>query len=807
MQACDAIAFAHRQLIVHCDLKPSNVLIDQNGRPVLLDFGIARLASHVDANDADGVSATSPPTVAATAVAFTPRYASPEQRQQGTISTVSDIYSLGILLAELLASAHSGGKPAALRTRELDAIISHATKEDPAKRYATVDAFTEDIRRYLRHLPVNALPPTKRYVTQKFLNRRWPLVLAGVAFGATVIGFTFKVVIESQRAHTAEQEALMARDRAQTAELRALAERDSTRLAQAETAIQRDGAELARNDALRERDRATVAESATRSERDRALVSETKALAEKDRATQAESATRQTSDFLISVFDSSNPNAESGDIPASKLIAAAESRLEKQMQGQLATQALLYSALARVQSNMGRPKEARDNFRRAIEIERKQNRPLELARMLTLEFQNDVLKLDNSNLVPLAREALALREQYAPADSEEMAQSLAFMGYALRATSGDLNEAERLLMRSLAIREKIDPESLGTAESLHIAGQVYGVLGQREKAVTAYRRSVAIKQNKLGDGHPEILISLQYLAGELNRARQFDEAETIFRRIVAQNEKLHGRQNVNMLRPLVYLGSVLNATGRSRESLQLGQEALQIAEKTVGRDSTYAALALSNIGLAMADLGDYAGAATHFREALLIMKKYMRPIDNAVAQQEMHLGRTLNWLGQSAVAHPHLLAAYEIYRKVLGDTHRETTLAVTELMRCATAADNLADATIWQRKLKPAVALADKEVLAGIALADAMLAAKQGRTAEASKGFLDAERLYRELYSETDARSWLAMLPRAEWLAGRGQRDDIALSRALANQMLAKLNTKLNPDAPVIAKLTRLQQM
>lgn len=794
LDVCDAISFAHQRLVVHCDIKPSNILVTSTGRPMLLDFGIARLLdgevineSAPDQPESSAQQASSKLTVAR---AFTPQYASPEQRSGQALTTATDVYSLGKMLDELLIT-HRAGK-AAIDT-ELRAIIGKATENDTARRYATASALASDLDRYLHRLPLIAIPATAGYVAQKFVQRNWPWLAAAGVFTFTVgIGAT-RIVTERDRAQTAEQQALKERDRAQAA--RTEAERERDRVAAAERATSE------------QRDRATAAEGIAVTQRDRAKLSEASAVAEKIRATHAEAASRQTSEFLVSVFDSSNPNAESGDIPASKLIAAAQARVETQMQGQPETQASLYTALGRVQSNMGRPNEARTNYRRAIEMERKQNRPLELAKVLTLEFQNDVLKLDNSNMLPLAREALALREKFAPPESPEIAQSLAFVAYALRATSGNLDEAEKLIVRSLAIYEKTEPDGLGMAEAQHVAGQVYGVRGQRDHAIASYRRSVAIKQTKLGEGHPDVILSLQYLAGDLNRARQFVEAEAIFRRIVAQNEKLHGRQNVNMLRPLIYLCTVLTTTGRPRESLPLAREALQIAEKTVGRDSTYAALALSSIGVALSDMGDGSGAAAASQEALGIMKKYMRPVDNAIAEQEFLLGRALGQIGKHAEAEPHLLAAHATYSKVLGDSNRLTALVVAHVVRNAIAQDKLTDAATWQARLKPPQSIADKDVIAEIAMANVIFASTRPAAADSAKDFLATEQLYRELYGEADARTWLAMLPRCEWLTRRGAADEDAgrRGRMLAAEIASRLREKLVPEAPVLARLKQLQ--
>src|SRR6185312_3072091 len=150
LTVCNAVASAHRQLVIHCDLKPSNLLVDGHGRPVLLDFGIARLAGRVGAEGDNGGAERPAP-------AFTPGYASPEQRSHGAVSTASDVYSLGVLLGELLAGAADRRRYSALSLRELAAIVACATREDPAERYATVDALTADIRRFLDRQPLQAL--------------------------------------------------------------------------------------------------------------------------------------------------------------------------------------------------------------------------------------------------------------------------------------------------------------------------------------------------------------------------------------------------------------------------------------------------------------------------------------------------------------------------------------------------------------------------------------------------------------------------------------------------------------------------
>jgi serine/threonine-protein kinase len=195
-KVCDAIAYAHQNLVIHRDIKPSNVLVDGQGQPKLLDFGIAALQE-----SAEGEALT-------TSAAMTPAYASPEQLAGQRLSAATDQYSLGVLLYELLTGSRPFARPATgamatargtpmrpsqavtrqgLRTTEpppteprrlraqlagdIDAIVLKALRPEPEQRYPTVGDLAADIRRTLAHEPVSAQPPSRGYVLRKFLAR------------------------------------------------------------------------------------------------------------------------------------------------------------------------------------------------------------------------------------------------------------------------------------------------------------------------------------------------------------------------------------------------------------------------------------------------------------------------------------------------------------------------------------------------------------------------------------------------------------------------------------------------------------
>ncbi len=205
---CDAVAFAHRNLIVHRDLKPSNILITKNGEPKLLDFGISKLLDDTDETSKNTTLLG----------AMTPRYASPEQLRGEIVSTATDIYSLGVVLAELLQSRfqisdfkfqnknrltdenpksenrnEDKSKDKEQRTKnkelnsDLQAILQTAMREEVSLRYKSVEQFSDDLWRLIDGLPVAARPATFGYRANKFFKRNKFFVIAGVLIFLSLI--------------------------------------------------------------------------------------------------------------------------------------------------------------------------------------------------------------------------------------------------------------------------------------------------------------------------------------------------------------------------------------------------------------------------------------------------------------------------------------------------------------------------------------------------------------------------------------------------------------------------------------------
>lgn len=211
---CSAVSFAHRKLVVHRDLKPSNILVAADGTPKLLDFGIAKLL-----NDTDNNATQTNQRV------LTPAYASPEQMRGEIVGTTSDVYSLGKILSEILdlpASELSGPESERRTTRikdrktknksrkpktDLQNIVSMALREDPARRYDSVDKFSDDIRRCLAGLPVSARKDSLSYRTTKFVERNKIGVAAAAIIFVLLISGVSGIFWEAHRARLAQARA------------------------------------------------------------------------------------------------------------------------------------------------------------------------------------------------------------------------------------------------------------------------------------------------------------------------------------------------------------------------------------------------------------------------------------------------------------------------------------------------------------------------------------------------------------------------------------------------------------------------
>ncbi|HEY2665037.1 MAG TPA: serine/threonine-protein kinase, partial [Candidatus Binataceae bacterium] len=259
----DAVHHAHQQGLIHRDLKPGNILVDDAGQPRILDFGVARTT---------GINAPAAGETDLGQLVGTLAYMSPEQTLGDPleIDVRSDVYSLGLVLYELLAGRPPyrvgkaldeavqtirEGEPAPLSSvdrmyrGDVETIVAKALEKEKDRRYGSAAELAADIRRYLEDEPIVARPPSATYQLQKFARRHSALVAGIAAVFVVLTGGIMASMWQAASATSARHAALLERDRATSAEKRAIEERNAALLAE-------QVASEARAQALRERNRA-----------------------------------------------------------------------------------------------------------------------------------------------------------------------------------------------------------------------------------------------------------------------------------------------------------------------------------------------------------------------------------------------------------------------------------------------------------------------------------------------------------------------------------------------------------------------
>ncbi|MDR3387316.1 MAG: serine/threonine-protein kinase [Rudaea sp.] len=593
-RVCRAVQAAHQQLIVHCDLKPSNVLVRADGVPALLDFGVARALDRSGGAAAEHQGGNF----------FTPHYASPEQRLGVDISTTSDVYSLGLILFELLsgrspqinanertvAGLVSGEyRPSLLalpsvcpwrhRLRgDLDAIVLRATATRPTVRYASAETFADDIERHLQLRPVQARAQSLRYRYARLLRRRWPAFAAGALFVLLGVLFTWRVVSERDRALAAEHEARL----------------------QADTAS-------------------------------------------------------QVSDFLVSVFEVVNPEVGSKrDISAREVLDQGSKRIDRELASQPGVRARLLDVLARAYWMLGKPDRAIDLYRRAADAWRDPavGQPLEAAESLS----KLAVVLSNNNhdarAEAAAREALVLRQTRLPANDLALADSWNTLGLVL-AGENHFAEAEDDFRKSLTIRvAQAGPESMEVAITLHNIGLLYRDQERFAEATDSFRRALAIERMHHDDSFPAVMQTLSDLAKTLTRDGKSTEAIPLLTRILAARKQNLGELNDDVANDYNELGYALEDAGRFAEAAANYRSSMDLYAR-MNEDGTRGfVLPLNNLAFASEDMGDYAQAEPLFRQSLELRQKLYPADDPSIARAEHNLARLLISEGKLDSAKP-----------------------------------------------------------------------------------------------------------------------------------------------------------
>lgn len=567
---CEAVRYAHQNLVVHRDLKPGNILVTDEGVPKLLDFGIAKVLTRT----------RGPDVTAATERRLTPEYASPEQISGAMVTTSSDVYSLGVILYELLTgrrpfdfgganatrveqvvlagevvrpsvavmrggvekthaqgeevanttqrrSPSHGGAPERLSRQlrgDLDTIILAAMHKDAARRYPSVEALIADVDRYFKGLPVAAQKDTLRYRVRKFVKRH----AVGVAFAGTA-GLLLMTAV--------------------------------TGIAwQAEVAA-------------RERDEAFMARD------------------------MAEAVTESMAD----VFAPGNQDSVGLETTVEELMKLTESRVEHEMADEPVIQAIGLSSLGHMQMNLGNFDKAQGFFDRSY----------------------------------------AIRTRLLPAMHHDIAESKVDLGE-LAFERRRLEEAERLFKEALVIYESQPrPESLDTAKTLNDLGSTYRAMRRLDEAEAVHRKGLALREKLRGRQSMVVAQSLNNLANVLRQKGQLADAVPLLHEALNIRKALRGEDAPLVLQSMHNLAVLLDEADRYEESRVLFEQVLEREAAKVGVDNPSHGTTLRNYGILLFRRGAMKEAEASLREAYRIHSAKLGDADGRRMMTEAYFGRAL----------------------------------------------------------------------------------------------------------------------------------------------------------------------
>jgi serine/threonine-protein kinase len=560
LQVCEAVRFAHVNLVVHRDLKPSNILVTAEGWVKLLDFGISKLLG----TDVEGAGGEL--TDVGTRL-MTPDYAAPEQVRGDPVTTATDVYALGTVLYELLTGQRAQRvsrtgigelervvceveppPPSTVapprRRRELrgdlDTIVAVALRKEPSRRYPSVEALAEDVRRHTAGLPVRARPDSWRYRAGKF-TRRHRLGVAAVS--AVFVALMGGVAGTMWQARAAAREAARA---------------------------------------LREAAKAT-----------------------------------EVKDFVVGLFELASPAESRGrDITARELLERGTRRVDSALAGQPDVREEMLSVLASIYSELGYQPQSDTLARRALALARElhgDDHPetaTRLSRLGGILWEQGNYAAAESVLT----RALAIRRRLD--DDTLVAQTLNVLAAAY-AGQGQLERSVALDREVLAIdRLHYGEDHLEVALDLNNLGMKLLRLGQARGADSAVRAAYDIWRRQLDPDHPDMLVGEHNLATVLAARHEYAQAEALERDVLARRRRLYPQGHGDVGYALHQLAHFVTQQGRLEEADSLLIAAIAMRRQWRGPDHPETMTSVHNRAVVNRKMGRLDVAETLARQAL-----------------------------------------------------------------------------------------------------------------------------------------------------------------------------------------------
>jgi serine/threonine-protein kinase len=708
---CQAVHFAHRNLVVHRDLKPGNILVDAEGRPKLVDFGIAKLLDPERA----GIHVELTATVARL---MTPHYASPEQVLGKPVSTASDVYSLGVVLYKLV----TGRRPYELASqslheiervvcesippppshvlrarrrdrlpRDLDNIVLMAMRKEPERRYASAQELADDVRRCLERRPVVARRDTLGYRVSSFVRRNTGTVAAAAVIFVSLIAGAVATTWQWRRAVV---ERTRAETQRMTAEqtLRFVVElfkvRDSPVAVHEVTArelLDRGAARLRGESEQPPEVRAALKHTLGVVYRNLGDYPQAAALLEEAVAARSEIPGGELdladSLYQLGSIDSDNGKAYLAD---SLLRRALAIRTWLVGAGDLS----VADVLEQLGNNVGYNvplHEAEDDFRRALEIRRRQFGDGDVRLVSTIAGLAGLYSRSGryDEAEALFREAMEIRSHSADGEHCHAGDPtlLSELGI-LRYREGSFDDAERYTDEAIeCLQRALGPDHVEVVDLTSTRIRVWCEQGRYAEAEALARQSLVKRRELHGDRSPAVDNALHHLAHVLYERGELAEAERQATDALDRRRNAYGPIHDSVASTLMLLGDIRLAGADPRAAEASYREALAIWQRTMGDDFPNVAEVMRGLAEALVAQGRLAEALPVAEHALALQRRRLRPGHPAIAGTLVVLGAIVA-AGAPSAAEPMFREARAIWSAALAPGHPYTARADSLLGEC-----------------------------------------------------------------------------------------------------------------------------
>lgn len=615
LEICEAVAYAHANLVAHRDLKPSNILVGVDARPKLLDFGIAKLMQ--DLGDAsDGV--TQGYTV------LTPAYSSPEQVAGERAGVSTDIYSLGVLLYRLLTDRlpieTRGLTPIQListvtqevppvassviddpltRRRvhgDLDAILSRALRKEPEQRYASVDALADDVRLHLEGRPIRTRSDDWRYRTGKLVRRNRGAVSGALLMVLLGISFTVNTVLQA----------------------RAVA---------------------------RERDRA-----------------------EAERVTA-----ERVSGFLEELFTEADPNTTSArEITVRDILDRGAERVLTGLAGEPESRAALSTVMGRVYMALGEYTAAEPLLDSALAA-RRRTAATDLGALGDALLERGALAYNRGEYPAAVRYQTEAVEAYQRAydpPSREVAEAMGWLAVSHQEAQ-EPEEAERVMRGAVDLHRRLDGDgsSQGLATAIVTLQDVLRANGKVEEALALGREGLPMVRETYGSDHLETAWALNQLASSLRASDRAAEAIPLVEEGLAIRRAAYDGPHVEIAASLGNLANMLAASGRDAEAIAPRRASVAMLEDVFSEGHPYVAGATASLGAVLLQNDSLDAAETVLVDALRISALVFPDGHQAFGAPLTNLGILYRRTGRLAESRARLEEAYVLRTEALPEGH------------------------------------------------------------------------------------------------------------------------------------------